>query len=162
MAREIWAFDCLVAAGTPKASPATVDMSIPARRISRVQILVPPGPRGEVGFALGSSGFSVIPQSRGAFIVTDSELIDWPLEGGIESGAWTFFGYNTGTFNHTIRVRLLADLIEAGKGLGTLGLISSDALNPALDPALVAALAIPGIPPPPELPALGSIFSPFL
>lgn len=123
MAREIRRFPVTVPAGTAKASPQVSNLSFPFRVVRELEIRVPPGPRGEVGFALGGSGQAVIPVEAGAYLVTDDEIIRWQLDGFWDSGSWQFTAYNTGRFPHTIEVRFLVDLpdeVEAGANLTTL------------------------------------------
>lgn len=112
MAAEVRRFLVNIPASTPKSAGFTADLSFPARVVTEIEIRVPPGPRGEVGFSIGSAGVAVIPIERGAYIVTDDEQIRWPLEGLWDSGAFTFFGYNTGRFPHGIEVRFLVDIIQ--------------------------------------------------
>lgn len=107
MAREIRRFPVTIPANTAKTANFTSDLSFPDRAVEEIEIRVPPGPRGEVGFALGAAGQQIIPFQAGQFIVTDDETIHWPLEDQHDSGSWTFFGYNTGQFPHTIEVRFL-------------------------------------------------------
>jgi hypothetical protein len=104
MAREVRTFSVTVGAGTPASAPVTVDLAMPPRIVDLVRFRVPPGPSGLVGFALGSAGTPVVPWNAGAWIVADNEVLTFPLEDGITSGAWQLRAYNTGTFAHTIQV----------------------------------------------------------
>src|SRR5262245_28932405 len=102
-------------------------MRMPARVVGEVEVLVPPGPRGEVGFRIGSSGVQLLPIQLGTWIVTDNEIIHWPLEGQHDSGSWELTAYNTGQFPHTITVRFLVDLVAGPKPAGAVP-ISADQL----------------------------------
>lgn len=118
MAIEVYDFSVTVPAGTAQATPQVSNLSMPPRVVTDVEIRVPPGPRGLVGLALGAAGVPVIPRLAGQWIVTDDEVIRWPLEGQITSGAWQLRAYNTGSFAHTLHVRFLVRLPEpAGAGL---------------------------------------------
>lgn len=110
MAEEIRRFGVTIPAGTAKSAGFTADLSFPARIVTEIEIRIPPGPRGEVGFAIGAAGTPVIPVQPGAYIVGNDEPISWPLEGFWDSGSWTFYGYNTGRYPHTLEVRFLVDL----------------------------------------------------
>lgn len=107
MAQEVRSFTVTIPAGTQIAAGFTADLSFPARQVQGLEILVPPGPRGVMGFAIGAAGVPVIPIQRGTYIVTDDDKIVWPLEGFWDSGSWTLFGYNTGRYPHSIEVRFL-------------------------------------------------------
>ena len=113
MAIEVYDFDCLVPTGTTAAAPQVVTFQMPVRRVDRVQITVPPGPRGEVGFQFIAAGRQMIPHNPGQWLVTDDEALDWPLEGQPSADAWAFQGYNTGDFPHTIHVTFLCSLLPA-------------------------------------------------
>lgn len=104
MASEIRSFAVSVPAGTPVATPVVLPLTMPARVATSVRVRTPPGPRGEVGWALGAAGVRVLPANAGAFIVADDEAIEWPLRGQISSGAWQLQAYNTGRFAHTLYV----------------------------------------------------------
>lgn len=113
MAREIRAFAATIPAGTPIAAPIKFDMSFPVRAVDGLEIIIPSGPNGFVGFAVTNSGQPVIPYNAGAFIVGNNEKIAWPLSDQITSGSWGLLGYNTGRYAHTIYVRFMLDLVVA-------------------------------------------------
>lgn len=113
MATEYRRFTVTIPAGTAVAAGFTADLSFPARIVSQINIRVPPGPRGEVGVGIGNSGVITVPYGNSQYIVTDDEDLQFPLDQAIESGSWTFFGYNTGQYNHTISVLFYLDPIPA-------------------------------------------------
>lgn len=139
MAAEIRQFTAVIPAGTPQAAPVRVPMTFPPRIVRQVEIRVPPGPSGLVGFALQNSGLTVIPYASDAFIVTAADAINWPLDGYITSGDWQLLGYNTGANDHAVYVRFLLDLIGSTAGAAP-SAIDEMTLNAA---ALAAATALP-------------------
>lgn len=170
MAREFRAFACTIPKGTAKASPTTIGMDTSPRILLEAEFLVPPGPNGLVGFQLGMAGQQLIPYNAGAFIVANDEVIRWPIEGAPTSGAWQLIGYNTGSFDHTIYVRLLLDIpgedvitapmtasnADLSSPPDSSGIVAPDGMSP---PPLPAPLQLPpldlpplpAIPPPPPL-----------
>jgi len=110
MALEVHKFAVTVPTGTTQAVPQVTQLAMPPREVVAVRVVVPSGPRGQVGFSLGSSGNPIIPYEPGAWIVADNEAIDWPLEGQITSGAWELRAYNLGKYAHTLEIRFLVDL----------------------------------------------------
>ena len=102
MSVSIFEFQVTVPAGTTVASHWSQAMTFPVSDVVEVDILVPPGPRGQVGFALGSSGSQCYPYTPGTWIVTDDAKMVWQLEEAIDSGSWQLFAYNLGTYPHTI------------------------------------------------------------
>lgn len=114
MAVEVHSFPVTIPAAT--ITPLTFNLPIPLGRVVReVRVQVPPGPRGEVGWALGTSGVQVYPRLSGTYVVTDDWTEVWNLEQAIDSGAWQMIAYNTGAVNHTIYVRFLVDLDDQAR-----------------------------------------------
>jgi hypothetical protein len=107
MAEEVRQYNVTIPAGTAQNAGFRQAISMPTRIVEQIDIVVPPGPRGEVGFTIGSSGVQIIPAQYGTYIVTDNEVIHFPLTDQIDSGGWEFFGYNTGIYDHTIYIRFL-------------------------------------------------------
>jgi hypothetical protein len=102
MASEIHTFACTIPAGTPASAPATFPLTMPQRVVTAVEVKVPPGPRGLMGFRLGSTGNQLIPAIVGSWLIVDNYDQVWPLENMIDSGSWEAFGYNTGNYPHTV------------------------------------------------------------
>lgn len=121
MAAEYRTFTVTVPAGTVQASPVTVALTMPARVVRSVRIRFPPGPNGTTGIRLGAAGVQLVPWNTGAWLVGNDEVIDWPLEGQIDSGAWQAFGYNTGVNAHTVYVTFGLDMVPGAGGVGQLG-----------------------------------------
>lgn len=125
MSREIRAYSCVVPAGTTLVAPASFDLSFPPRQVDTLEIVVPPGPSGTVGFAVQNSNVTVIPYDSDEFLVMSNEKVSWPLDGYIDSGSWNLLAYNTGTLDHTIYVRFLLSLPGSNSIGGTVPLATS-------------------------------------
>lgn len=110
MAREIRAFTCDIPAGTLLAAPITFDIGFPPRVVDTVELVVPPGPSGTVGFYIANSGVRVIPYDSDDWLIMSGEKVSWPLDGYIDSGAWELTAYNTGVQDHSLYVRFLLSL----------------------------------------------------
>lgn len=157
MAVEIRPFTVTIPAGTTIASGFTASMQFPARIVTQIDVRIPPGPRGEVGFGIGTGGIIVVPYGGTDFIVTDDQYLSFPVENTLESGAWELLGYNTGAYDHTLRVYFHCQLVvtaaptAAGGPLppGTLG-SGGGTGAPAPTPPPVPPPA--PVPPPPPLP----------
>jgi hypothetical protein len=166
VAEELRLFPITTPAGTTIAAPLVTQMRFPPRIVDEVEILVPPGPRGEVGFRIGAAGTQILPLDAGGWIVTDDEVIHWPLEHQHDSGSWEFTSYNTGSFPHTITVRFLVDVVRPATS-GAPAAIAAASLGavPGSDQSLPPAPGLGGIPPPPApppgaLPALHNLIPP--
>lgn len=103
--------------GVTAANPQVTALPMPARIVRFVEVRVPPGPNGNLGFAFGAAGQPIIPYNIGAFIITSDEMLHWDLSNQITSGAWQVFTYNTGNFPHTIYIRFGLDLPQPPAGL---------------------------------------------
>lgn len=114
MAVETRQFAVTIPAGTAKSAGFTSDLSFPAREVTQIDVFFPPGPRGEVGVGIGTAKVITIPYGGAGYIVSDNQLLHFPLESAVDSGSWTFFGYNTGTFAHTITVTFFLSLVNSG------------------------------------------------
>ena len=114
LAADVQEFGVTIPAGTAASARWSTPLTMPPRTVRRIEILVPPGSRGVMGFALGAAGTPVIPSNAGGWIVTDRAELGWDLEDQINSGAWECFGYNTGTYDHSLRIRFLLDLVDNG------------------------------------------------
>jgi len=111
MAVEIRAFTLAIPAGTPSTNPTVLDVSFPPRVVDAVQVIVPPGPSGLVGWCIMNSRLRVIPYQSDQWIITAGESITWPLSQQITSGSWQVAGYNTGANDHSVYFRFLLSLI---------------------------------------------------
>ena len=118
MARDIQSFSVTVPPGGTPAAPQRFNLTMPARIVTQVDIFIPPGPRGELGIALGAAGVQYFPSNAGGYIVADYQVISWALEDVIESGAWQLVAYNTGLYSHTLQVVFRCELPPV---LGPLG-----------------------------------------
>lgn len=113
MAQDIRNFTVVVAPGSTPAAPQISPLIVPTRQVDRIDIRVPPGPLGQVGFAIGAAGFHVIPSAQDQWLVANNERLSYPTEGYLTSGQWQLIAYNTGVFPHTLYVTLLMSLVTA-------------------------------------------------
>lgn len=121
MAREIRSFTLTIPAGTPQSAPVSVPMQLGARRVDQLEIIVPPGGGGLMGFAVFYSGVRIIPYLSDQWIVTAGETINWPLEDQPTNGDWQAVGYNTGANAHSVYFRFLLSLVTDKPAVGLIG-----------------------------------------
>src|SRR5688572_11079186 len=107
MAQRIETFAVTVPAGTSSAAPQTTGLTFNDGIVENLEVLIPPGPSGLVGFAVLHSGDVVIPFDRTKWIVADDEVIRWPLENFPTGRAWALRAYNDDVFPHTLYIRIL-------------------------------------------------------
>lgn len=105
MATRIEMANVTVPAGTLQAAPQITPMVFNDGRVDQVDIVVPDGCAGLVGFQIGHSGQVIIPYDGVTFTVSNDEDIHWPLEAFPEAQKWFVVAYNTDQFPHTLRFR---------------------------------------------------------
>jgi len=129
MAQELWSFQATITAGSTVFAPTRVATKMPPRQVDRLEIVVPPGPSGVMGFAVTMSGVNVIPVQPGTFMITDNERIAWDLSNLPNSGDWQVTGFNGGVFDHTIYLRWLVEVVPTRSASSPLTNISLDLLS---------------------------------
>lgn len=111
MAAEVHQFTATIPAGTPKSSLAVVEMPLPLYEIESVDIEVPPGPSGLMGFYLALSGQQWIPWEAGEFLVWDDRFDSWMLNDQPTSSGWEVHGYNLDSYDHDVVVRFHLNVV---------------------------------------------------
>lgn len=104
MATRIEVFSATITAGTSALAPATTKMAFNPGRVDQIDVKVPPGPAGNVGFVITCGGQQAIPAAAGQFIIPDNDFFVWALEGYSTAGSWGLTGYNTDAYDHFIQV----------------------------------------------------------
>lgn len=112
MAQRIETFDVTIPAGTLVAAPQVTALAFNIGVVQGIEIQVPPGPSGLVGFRIRHSGDTVIPYDRSKWIIADNDVIRWPLEGFPTGRAWSIEAYNTDVYAHTLYIRFLVSEIQ--------------------------------------------------
>lgn len=125
MAQRVISRDCLIPAGTAIAVPAHFPLQFPSAEVERIDIRIPPGPGGLVGFAIFQGGGNFIPETNGTWIIAEDEAIQWPLSDAPNNGNWDIVCYNLDVLSHTIYVRFNVNnlaVVSIPGGTGLVGL----------------------------------------
>jgi hypothetical protein len=117
MASRIEVFDLTIPIGTLISAPITIPLDMDDGVVTRIEMRWPPGPSGLVGLKVRHSKQTVIPYSNNTFIVTDNEIITWPVQNYPTGNMWDVQGYNLDAFVHTIQIRMLLDEITTAPAL---------------------------------------------
>ena len=142
MSELLYGFDPVVPAGTPIAAPVTFALSMAPCRVDQIEVHVPPGPNGNLGFAFAAAGQPIIPVNAGAFIIADDDHFLWSLQNLITSGAWQLIAHNTGVYDHQVFIRFLVSLVGASQPAPPAQLIPADTL---VSPADTTPLLVPDL-----------------
>lgn len=100
-----------ITAGTAKASPATTSLPFDDGIVRRVDVRVPSGPAGLMGFLISYADSPVIPSNSGIYLVMDDEQWPFDVDNHPTGGQWQLIGYNTDVYDHTVYLRFHIDEI---------------------------------------------------
>jgi hypothetical protein len=92
--------------GTLAAAPLVTALNWRQGYPVRIEIRFPPGPSGLVGFQLAHSGEVIIPKDKTEFLITDNEIVIWPLDNFPYNAVYTARTFNTDVYSHTIQLRM--------------------------------------------------------
>lgn len=104
MADRIEWFPITIPANTPVAAPLMFDTSFFQGTVTEIDVKVPPGPAGNVGFAIYAGGSQYLPRNEGIYIYPDDDYFLWAIENAINSGSWAVAAFNTDVWDHTIQI----------------------------------------------------------
>lgn len=106
-------FNVVVATGTTAAAPQRTAMSLQSSWVYEIEIEVPKGPAGAMGFYLEYAGKPVIPWANNAsFLVVDDYEKSFDVSAEMGQGL-VCVCYNTGGYSHTIYFRVMLTPISA-------------------------------------------------
>ena len=111
MAYRVLPFKVTIPAGTAQATPATTPISLDNWLIRRLDLEVPPGPAGLMGFQIFNNGVAFIPFGGGQWIVWDDNTESYYLDDQPDASGWSVVGYNAGVYDHAVILRFHVDLI---------------------------------------------------
>lgn len=104
MAQRIIPFTVQVNPGSSPAAPVAHALNFGAADVVQIDVMVPPGPAGFVGFFVGNGGGQYVPEGIGEYIVADDKYLIFPVEGGPNNGNWNVTAYNQGNYTHNLYV----------------------------------------------------------
>lgn len=111
MADEIQVFQVTTPVGISADAPQVTALQMPPRTVKQIEVVVPNGCNGALGFAFGAAGQNIIPYNDDAWIIASGEKLEWQMDRQINSGAWQLQSWNIGKYPHTIYIRFLLDFI---------------------------------------------------
>lgn len=103
MAARVEGPSATIPAGTSQLAPLSVPLPIGESIVRRLDLIVPPGPSGLVGFYLAHSGTQMIPRVSSQFFVVDDKLLTFDMDGYPTGDKWTLVGYNLDIYDHIVR-----------------------------------------------------------
>lgn len=105
MALRVFQFACTIPGGTLKSAPVTVPIALDNWELESIDLEVPAGPSGLMGFHVANNGLQWIPATPGAWLVWDDTQQTWYMQDQPNASGWAVTGYNEGFFDHTVTIR---------------------------------------------------------
>lgn len=120
---QIRSFTCTFQPGSTPAAPVVVQCQFPVFQVDWIEVDVPDGPSGAMGFYIATSRQQYIPWNVGTYFVFNDVNKHWDLEDQPTSGDWQVYGYNTGTWPHTVYVHFGLEVVPLPEAPNTSSLI---------------------------------------
>lgn len=106
MSYQVRQFTAEIPAGTPKAAPVQINLNTGWWEIDSIDLEVPPGPSGLMGFQLWTGNGQWMPYEVGEYFVWDDRDKSWIMTDQPIGQQWSVVGYNTDPVNpHAVVVR---------------------------------------------------------
>lgn len=120
MATRVLPFAVTIPANTPQANPFTEAIQLDGWEIERIDLDVPPGPAGLMGFQIYNNGVPWIPYGGGEWIIWDDAKDSYYLEEQPTGTGWAVVGYNTDVqYTHTVYLRFHVNPASTGATVDT-------------------------------------------
>lgn len=94
-----------VPASTGVAAPVSQPVVLEDALLQTVRVLVPGGHSGLTGLRITWGGTQLLPINAGTWIISDNEILDWPMNDEVTANGLSLTGYNTDIFPHTFYLR---------------------------------------------------------
>jgi hypothetical protein len=105
MAQQVLQFTVAIPANTTPAAPVTIPLQVDNWDIQQIDLEVPAGASGLMGFAVYNNGVQWLPRTPGAWLIWDDRSQQFPTENQPSGSGWQIVGYNTGFYVHNVTVR---------------------------------------------------------
>jgi hypothetical protein len=105
VATRVLPFTVTIPAGTQKTAPVTIPLALDNWELESLDLEVPPGPSGLMGFQVYNNGVAWVPYGGGNWLVWDDVRERYSLTDQPNASGWAVVGYNTGVFDHAVILR---------------------------------------------------------
>lgn len=118
MADRVEPFAVTVPPATGIAVPQITTLAFRDGIVTELDVTVPPGPSGLVGFRIQHLGSQIIPYTGAQFIIADDRELKWPLANFPTASGWQLAAYNLDIYPHTLYLEFLIDEIPMQQSAG--------------------------------------------
>lgn len=87
-----------------QANPKITVVQFSPALVTRIEVVIPPGPQGQLGFHIDNGNGQFVPQGAGNWINLDDTTLTWDLIDSPDNGNWQIVTYNSGFYPHSISV----------------------------------------------------------
>lgn len=102
MAERILQHVTTIPAGTPDTAPWVEALGFHDWDVERIDLIVPPGPAGTMGFYLANNGQPWVPRALNEWLVFDDHQLRIDPTGYPTGTGWQIVGYNDGKYDHDV------------------------------------------------------------
>lgn len=137
MAYRILPFAVIIPAGTPATAPATIDLDLDNWQVEALDLEVPPGPAGLMGFQVFNNGVAWVPYGSDEWLVWDDVKERYQLTDQPNASGWAVVGYNIGTYDHAVILRFHVNPVTNSQTVPVVPTVTIVNPPPAVVPAIV-------------------------
>lgn len=105
MALRVFQFVATIPPSTQPTAPATTIFDLDNWELESLDLEVPAGPNGVVGFYVVNNGVQWIPQPAGEWLIWTDQNQSWTFEDQPNASGWGIVGYNEGFYQHSVTAR---------------------------------------------------------
>lgn len=113
MAARLETQNVTVAASVDAAAPTEIPLTWPPGIVRRITIVIPDGHSGLTGIALGYGHTPIMPNTVGAFISSNDEVLHYDINDQTPGVQWQAFVCNSDLQQHSWQIRFELDEITA-------------------------------------------------
>lgn len=125
---RIYYLEAVVSPNTPIASPASFTWPLEDNYLERIDVRIPPGPSGAMGFRILWSQQQIVPWGNYSWLIANDEEIPWKADTAISASGLVVQAYNLGNFPHTIYLKALVRTLSPATAAAVSALTGSVAL----------------------------------
>lgn len=134
MAERVLQHITVIPAGTPVATPHVEELGFSDWEVEQIDLIVPSGPSGTMGFYLANNELPWVPRALGEWLIMDDQKLTVIPTGYPNGTGWEIVGYNLGHFDHQVTALFHVNPItspgDRQPQLPTLTFIESDVREP--------------------------------
>lgn len=102
MAERVLQHITVIPAGTTVAAPHVEELGFSDWEVEQIDLIVPSGPSGTMGFYLANNELPWVPRALGEWLIMDDQTLTVIPTGYPNGTGWEIVGYNLGAYDHQV------------------------------------------------------------